>query len=68
MDGGFVLEQDDRKRKLFKKTRIERKAAKVYASESIQASASSGADIECKGMPKNVNIEKSSGGSVKVEE
>ena len=39
----------------------------VFASESIQADASSGADIKCKGKPKNVNIEKSSGGSVDIE-
>lgn len=32
-DGGFILESDDAKRRLIKKKRIQRKAAKAYASE-----------------------------------
>ena len=39
----------------------------VYASKSINAEASSGASIECEGNPEKVNIEKSSGGSVKIK-
>jgi len=39
----------------------------VFARESINAEASSGAKVECEGNPKNVNIEKSSGGSVRIK-
>ena len=37
----------------------------IHASESIKADASSGADIEYSGNPKDKDIEKSSGGSVR---
>jgi hypothetical protein len=39
----------------------------VYASESLEASASSGADVVCAGNPEDRNIEKSSGGRVVVK-
>lgn len=38
----------------------------IHATESITASASSGASINCEGNPKEKNIQKSSGGSVRV--
>lgn len=38
----------------------------VNASESIVAKASSGADIDCIGHPKNKDISKSSGGSISI--
>lgn len=38
----------------------------VYASQSITASASSGGDITCHGSPADKNINKSSGGDVRI--
>ncbi len=39
----------------------------VYASESIDARATSGGDIDFKGNPKKVNKQSSSGGSISAK-
>lgn len=41
--------------------------AEIYVSESVDAEASSGGHVEVTGSPKNVNVDKSSGGQVTVE-
>lgn len=41
-------------------------AMTIYVSETIVADASSGGNIDVAGAPKNVNIDKSSGGDVSV--
>ncbi len=46
IDGGFVLEQDDRKRRLFKKTRLERKVDRAYASEREMIALKSSDQLE----------------------
>jgi hypothetical protein len=43
-------------------------SARVYASKSVIADASSGASVHVSGSPKNVNIDESSGGNVSVGE
>ena len=40
---------------------------KIHVSESIDADASSGGHVEVSGGPKNVNVDRSSGGDVDIE-
>ena len=39
----------------------------IYASQSLTADASSGGDVTVYGKPKNTNVEKSSGGGVRIK-
>lgn len=41
-------------------------SAEIFASDSVVAEASSGASVEIHGEPANVNIDKSSGGGVRI--
>lgn len=63
---GSKIEAESLKAKTVKVNASSGSNIDVYASESIVAKASSGADVDCIGNPNNKDISKSSGGSVSI--